>query len=203
MDNDPSPGASGGSPEGPRRLTGRPAAHWRYHIDGTGALASGLRAWASSLFPLPDRSARRRPKLIVAGTYLVVLVLLSTVALLRQSGLPATRTIWAEDGSIFYADAVRLSFWKTLLRPYSGYGQLVIVDHGGAIETYYAHLSRFAVVEGQEVRRGEQVGAVGSTGRVTAPHLHYEVRLGGAPVNPHPYLARAGVVQMVKKDFPF
>jgi murein DD-endopeptidase MepM/ murein hydrolase activator NlpD len=58
-------------------------------------------------------------------------------------------------------------------------------------------------VEGQEVRRGEQVGAVGSTGRVTAPHLHYEVRLGGAPVNPHPYLARAGVVQMVKKDFPF
>jgi murein DD-endopeptidase MepM/ murein hydrolase activator NlpD len=86
---------------------------------------------------------------------------------------------------------------------YSGYGQMVVVDHGGGIETYYAHLSRYAVVEGQEVRRGEQVGAVGSTGRVTAPHLHYEVRLGGAPVNPHPYLARAGVVQMVKKDFPF
>ena len=85
----------------------------------------------------------------------------------------------------------------------SGYGQLVIVDHGGGFETYYAHLSRFAVVEGQEVRRGEQIGAVGSTGRVTAPHLHYEVRIGGAPVNPHPYLARAGVVQMVKKDFPF
>jgi murein DD-endopeptidase MepM/ murein hydrolase activator NlpD len=85
----------------------------------------------------------------------------------------------------------------------SGYGQMVIVDHGGGIETYYAHLSRFAVVEGQEVRRGDQVGAVGSTGRVTAPHLHYEVRLGGAPVNPHPYLARAGIVQMVKKDFPF
>jgi hypothetical protein len=105
-------------------LTGRPAAHWRYH-NGTGTLASGLRPWASSLFPLPDRTARRRPKLIVAGTYLVALVLLSTVALLRQSGLPATRTIWAEDGSIFYADAVRLSFWKTLLRPYSGYGQLV------------------------------------------------------------------------------
>lgn len=85
----------------------------------------------------------------------------------------------------------------------SGYGQLIIVDHGGGFETYYAHLSRFAVVEGQEVRRGDQIGFVGSTGRVTAPHLHYEVRIGGAPVNPHPYLARAGVVQMVKKDFPF
>jgi murein DD-endopeptidase MepM/ murein hydrolase activator NlpD len=85
----------------------------------------------------------------------------------------------------------------------SGYGQLVIVDHGGGFETYYAHLSRFAVVDGQEVRRGDQVGAVGSTGRVTAPHLHYEVRIGGAPVNPHTYLAKAGVVQMVKKDFPF
>jgi murein DD-endopeptidase MepM/ murein hydrolase activator NlpD len=85
----------------------------------------------------------------------------------------------------------------------NGYGQLVVVDHGGGYETYYAHLSRFTVVEGQEVRRGEQIGAVGSTGRVTAPHLHYEVRIGGAPVNPHTYLARAGVVQMVKRDFPF
>ncbi len=85
----------------------------------------------------------------------------------------------------------------------NGYGQLVVVDHGGGYETYYAHLSRFGVVDGQEVRRGDQVGAVGSTGRVTAPHLHYEVRIGGAPVNPHTYLARAGVVQMVKKDFPF
>jgi murein DD-endopeptidase MepM/ murein hydrolase activator NlpD len=85
----------------------------------------------------------------------------------------------------------------------SGYGQLIIVDHGGGYETYYAHLSGFAVVDGQEVRRGEQIGAVGSTGRVTAPHLHYEVRIGGAPVNPHTYLARASVLQMVKKDFPF
>jgi murein DD-endopeptidase MepM/ murein hydrolase activator NlpD len=92
---------------------------------------------------------------------------------------------------------VTLAAWN------SGYGQLVVVDHGGGLETYYAHLSRFTVVEGQEVRRGEQIGAVGSTGRVTAPHLHYEVRIGGAPVNPHQFLARAGVVQMVKKDFPF
>jgi len=86
---------------------------------------------------------------------------------------------------------------------FSGYGQLVVVNHGGGFETYYAHLSRFSVVQGQEIRRGDQVGLVGATGRVTAPHLHYEVRIGGAPVNPHAYLAKAGVVQLVKKDFPF
>jgi murein DD-endopeptidase MepM/ murein hydrolase activator NlpD len=86
----------------------------------------------------------------------------------------------------------------------SGYGRLVIVDHGGGIETYYAHLSRFFAYAGQGVRRGEVLGAVGSTGRVTAPHLHYEVRIGGAPVNPYRYLANAGVFQQaLNKDFPF
>jgi murein DD-endopeptidase MepM/ murein hydrolase activator NlpD len=69
-----------------------------------------------------------------------------------------------------------------------GYGRLVVVDHGGGTQTYYAHLSRFYVQTGQEVRRGELIGAVGATGRVTAPHLHYEVRIGGAPVNPYRYL---------------
>ena len=86
----------------------------------------------------------------------------------------------------------------------NGYGRLVIVDHGGGIETYYAHLSRFFAHAGQGVRRGEVLGAVGSTGRVTAPHLHYEVRIGGAPVNPYRYLANAGVYQQAStKDFPF
>jgi murein DD-endopeptidase MepM/ murein hydrolase activator NlpD len=69
-----------------------------------------------------------------------------------------------------------------------GYGRLVVIDHGGGTQTYYAHLSRFYVQTGQEVRGGELVGAVGATGRVTAPHLHYEVRIGGAPVNPYRYL---------------
>jgi murein DD-endopeptidase MepM/ murein hydrolase activator NlpD len=86
----------------------------------------------------------------------------------------------------------------------NGYGRLVVIDHGGGIQTYYAHLSRFYAQTGQEVRRGEFVGAVGSSGRVTAPHLHYEVRLGGAPVNPYHYLAKAGAYQQASsKDFPF
>jgi len=65
-----------------------------------------------------------------------------------------------------------------------GYGRLVVVDHGGGFRTYYAHLSRFYVRPGQEVRRGDYVGEVGATGKVTAPHLHYEVHLVGAPMNP-------------------
>lgn len=96
----------------------------------------------------------------------------------------------AADGIVIYAERS------------GGYGRLVIVDHGNGIETYYAHLSRFNVMEGQEVRRGESVGAVGSSGRVTAPHLHYEVRVGEAPVNPYRFL-KAAVTETAKKDFPF
>jgi murein DD-endopeptidase MepM/ murein hydrolase activator NlpD len=87
----------------------------------------------------------------------------------------------------------------------SGYGRLVVLDHGSGVQTYYAHLSKFYVRSGQDVRKGDLVGAVGMTGRVTAPHLHYEVRVGGAPMNPYFYLAKSQVFQPVpeKKDFPF
>lgn len=86
-----------------------------------------------------------------------------------------------------------------------GYGRLVVIDHGGGMQTYYAHLSKIFVRTGQEVRRGDSVGAVGSSGRVTAPHLHYEIRIGGAPVNPYIYLAKSGSFHAApeKKDFPF
>jgi murein DD-endopeptidase MepM/ murein hydrolase activator NlpD len=70
----------------------------------------------------------------------------------------------------------------------SGYGRVVKVDHGGGLVTYYAHLSRSYVHPGQDLRRGDLVGEVGTTGRVTAPHLHYEVRTHGTPINPYPYL---------------
>jgi murein DD-endopeptidase MepM/ murein hydrolase activator NlpD len=85
------------------------------------------------------------------------------------------------------------------------YGRLIVVDHGNGLQTYYAHLSAFRVHAGQEVRRGDIVGLVGASGRVTAPHLHYEVRVGGAPVNPYFYLAKSGIYQPLpsRKDFPF
>ena len=69
-----------------------------------------------------------------------------------------------------------------------GYGNMVDVDHGGGIVTRYGHASALAVTVGQQVRRGEVIAYVGSTGRSTGPHVHYEVRVNGAPVNPAAYL---------------
>jgi len=86
----------------------------------------------------------------------------------------------------------------------SGYGRLVVVDDGGGIETWYAHMSKLYVHTGQEVRRGDLIGLVGMSGRVTAPHLHYEVHVNGRPMNPYQYLAKAGVLrQSSRNDFPF
>lgn len=72
--------------------------------------------------------------------------------------------------------------------PASGYGREVILDHGAGITTIYGHLSAFAIVAGQLVKQGQVIGYVGSAGRSTGPHLHYEVRVNNIPVNPHKYL---------------
>ena len=70
----------------------------------------------------------------------------------------------------------------------SGYGREIMVDHGHGIQTLYGHLSGFAVSSGQQVQRGQVIGYVGTSGRTTGPHLHYEVRIRNTPVNPHKYL---------------
>ncbi len=65
-----------------------------------------------------------------------------------------------------------------------GYGKIVKIDHGFGYITYYAHQSKILVKKGQKVKRGDVIGLVGSTGRSVSPHLHYEVRINGKPVNP-------------------
>jgi len=70
----------------------------------------------------------------------------------------------------------------------NGYGREVILDHGHGVETCYGHMSGFAVMAGQTVVRGQVIGYVGHSGRVTGSHVHYEVRIRNTPVNPHKYL---------------
>lgn len=69
-----------------------------------------------------------------------------------------------------------------------GYGNLVIVEHADGWSSYYAHLDEFAVKTGQEVRQGELLGGAGTTGYSTGPHLHFEIRYYGRPVDPHVHL---------------
>lgn len=75
-----------------------------------------------------------------------------------------------------------------------GYGQSVTIDHGGGTETLYGHMSQILTSVGQQVAKGAQIGLVGSTGRSTGPHLHFEVHQGGSRVDPQPYLGGAGLV---------
>jgi murein DD-endopeptidase MepM/ murein hydrolase activator NlpD len=80
------------------------------------------------------------------------------------------------DGVVTFADFL------------GGYGKALMLDHGHGISTRYGHLSGFAVTAGQEIHRGDVIGYVGTSGRSTGPHLHYEVRINDTPVNPYKYL---------------
>ena len=94
----------------------------------------------------------------------------------------------APIGTPIYAPAdgvVTFAGWS------SGYGRMVKIQHEFGIETRYAHQSRIRVEVGQRVSRGDRIGDIGNSGRSTGPHLHYEVRVGGRPVNPMIYI-RAG-----------
>jgi murein DD-endopeptidase MepM/ murein hydrolase activator NlpD len=72
---------------------------------------------------------------------------------------------------------------------FGSYGNFIEMEHGGNIETRYGHLSGYAVAAGDQVHKGQLIGYVGSTGRSTGPHLHYEVRVAGEAVDPTTYLA--------------
>jgi len=95
------------------------------------------------------------------------------IDLAQPTGTPVYATA---DGVVSKAD------W------FSSYGLFISLEHGANIQTRYGHLSRLNVAAGQQIRKGDLIGYVGSTGRSTGPHLHYEVRIAGTAVNPVPYL---------------
>lgn len=80
-----------------------------------------------------------------------------------------------------------------------GYGNLVELEHGHGIQTRYGHLSKSLVRAGQRVKRGDMIGLMGSTGRSTGSHLHYEVRIDGKAVNPVPFLQSTSYLQSVQQ----
>ncbi|MBT9252108.1 MAG: M23 family metallopeptidase [Brockia lithotrophica] len=90
------------------------------------------------------------------------------------------------DGAVTYAG------WL------GGYGLVVIVDHGEGLSTLYAHLSQLFVKNGDNVKTGQLLGAVGSTGRSTGPHLHFEIRINGQPTDP---LAHFFVLKPLSQEF--
>ena len=90
---------------------------------------------------------------------------------------------WGDPVGASQAGTVQFAGW------YHGYGNMIIVAHGGGVTTHYAHLSSFYVEAGARVERGTIIGRAGSTGRATSPHLHYEVRFDGTPMNPFQPLA--------------
>lgn len=97
---------------------------------------------------------------------------------------------------IFAASAGRIIF----VGQQNGYGNLVVVDHGHGLETRYGHLSGFTARVGDRVARGQQIARMGSTGRSTGNHLHFEVRVGGRAINPRPFLeADADVLKVQER----
>ncbi len=78
-----------------------------------------------------------------------------------------------------------------------GYGNMIEIDHGNGITTRYGHLAKIEVAVGDEIARGQLIGFVGSTGRSTGPHLHYELRLNDRPINPRRFLP-AEPIEIVK-----
>ena len=85
------------------------------------------------------------------------------------------------------AGTVKSAGWE------GGYGRAVRIVHGDGTVTVYAHMSRLLVSDGERVSAGQQVGKEGNTGQSTGPHLHFEVRINGTPVNPLTWLRKRGV----------
>lgn len=149
---------------------------------GTGAEVT---AYSS---PIPQRAVSVPSRMPLEGASLTSGFGMRTHPVLGGRRAHAGIDLAAPTGTPVYATAdgvVSRADW------YSSYGLYISVEHGASMQTRYAHLSRLAVAAGDNVKKGDLIGYVGSTGRSTGPHLHYEVRVDGLAVNPIPYMVES------------
>ena len=197
------------------RAMGRLPAAVRSRAIGGGMTAAAAAPLLSGAFASPDSSFGVLRELLAAIERR--LDLMRSGVERRQALASATPSIWPVTGwlSSTYGGRrdpftggddfhpgldISASHGQSVLAPADGvisssafsgsYGNLVVIDHGFGITTKYGHLSRFAVRNGQHVRRGDVIGFVGSTGRSTSPHLHYELWMNGQLTNPLRLLAK-------------
>lgn len=163
---------------------------------GTGIAAEGNDRQFQQLFASWDRAAQRTATTAAASVAVPSRTPLDSYRMSSNYGMRTHPVLGglrghkgidmaAPTGTPIYATAdglVSKAEW------FSSYGNFVSVGHGGELETRFGHMSRIAVSAGQRVRKGDLIGYVGSTGRSTGPHLHYEVRVAGQAVDPTPYM---------------
>ncbi len=147
--------------------------------------AEALPAYSS---PIPQRAISVPSRMPLEGAALTSGFGMRTHPVLGGRRAHAGIDLAAPTGTPVYATAngvVGRADW------FSSYGLFISLNHGASTETRYAHLSRLAVAAGDTVKKGDLIGYVGSTGRSTGPHLHYEVRVDGVAVNPIPYMVES------------
>ena len=150
------------------------------------ALDEGGRADAHGMIaPAPRTGVSVPSRMPVEGVRLTSSYGMRDHPVLRQRRQHNGVDLAAAHGTPVYATADgrigKAQYWGS-------YGNYVQIEHGGNLQTRYAHLSSYTVSSGEQVRKGDLIGYIGSTGRSTGPHLHYEVRVQGEPVDPVPYM---------------
>ena len=149
---------------------------------GTGA---DVTAYSS---PIPQRAISVPSRMPLEGSQLTSSYGMRTHPVLGGRRQHSGIDLAAPTGTPIYATAdgiIGRADW------FSSYGLFISINHAASMETRYAHLSRLAVAAGDNVKKGDLIGYVGSTGRSTGPHLHYEVRIDGVAQNPNSFMQEA------------
>ena len=161
------------------------------------ALDNGGRADASGTIIPGSRSSVSVPsRMPVEGIRLTSSYGMRDHPILRQRRQHNGVDLAAEHGTPVYATA---DGRVGKAQYFGSYGNYVQIEHGGQLQTRYAHLSGYTVEAGAQVKKGDLIGYIGSTGRSTGPHLHYEVRVEGQPVDPTPYMV-ANYAELVRGE---